>query len=126
IVVLTAADAGFSSASPLYLDAKGHQTTTNSGIPVITDVPSTTAGAALVYVDSSFKKVFAAHGGNIVTNGDFSNFVPSNGTGGGWTTSNVDENGGYRSCCGYPAGGTFLLNSNGDPYTDPTITQTLT
>ena len=43
--------------------------------------------------------------------------MPSNGTGGGWTSNNVDGNRGYRS-------GYFILNSNGGS-TDPTISQTL-
>ncbi len=41
-----------------------------------------------------------------------------------WTAATVDGSGGCRTTGGNPAG-SFILNSNGDPATDPTISQTL-
>jgi len=64
----------------------------------------------------------AARAVNLITNGDFEIFVPSNGTGGGWTSSHIDGSGGHRSSGGNP-GGTFILNEAGDPASDPTIQQ---
>lgn len=59
------------------------------------------------------------------TNGDFSQSVPVNGSGGGWTSSGLLAGfSGWQSTGGNP-GGTFLLNNVGDPATDPTISQTL-
>jgi hypothetical protein len=58
------------------------------------------------------------------TNGDFEQFVPVNGTGGGWTSSGLFAGAGWQSSGGNP-GGTFLLNNVGDPNTDPTISQTI-
>ena len=43
----------------------------------------------------------------------------------GWTPTNVDGNGGYRSTGGNP-GGMFILNDNGNASTDPTLSQTVT
>ena len=60
-----------------------------------------------------------------ITNGTFDTFVPSNGTGGGWTTSNVDGGGGHRTTGGNP-GSFFILNDAGQAGTDPTISQTIT
>ncbi|MEY2518221.1 MAG: large repetitive protein, partial [bacterium] len=57
---------------------------------------------------------------SVLTNGDFGDAVTSNGTGGGWTSANVDAAGGWKS------DGTFVLNSNGSPSTDPSLSQTLT
>lgn len=55
-------------------------------------------------------------------NGDFSAVVPTNGTGGGWTTSNLDGSGGWL-----PTGGSFdahfILNQAGQALTDPTLEQ---
>jgi hypothetical protein len=62
---------------------------------------------------------------NYVVNGDFNVFVPSNGTGGGWTSSNIDGAGGWRGSGGLP-GASFILNDAGQPATDPTITQLVT
>src|SRR5437867_2302686 len=59
---------------------------------------------------------------NLLTNGDFETSVPSNGGGGGWTSSHIDGSGGWRSPGGNP-GGTFILNEPGDAATDPTIQQ---
>ena len=58
----------------------------------------------------------------VVINGDFNTFVPSNGTGGGWTTTTIDGNGGHRTTTGNP-GGNFIINHNGQLATDPTISQ---
>jgi hypothetical protein len=62
-----------------------------------------------------------------VVNGTFDAAVPSNGTGGGWTTINIDGAGGWRSDLG---GGNpspfFVLNDAGQSGTDPTISQALT
>jgi hypothetical protein len=63
--------------------------------------------------------------GSLIVNGDFSVSVPSNGTGGGWTSANIDFNGGWRAGSGNP-GGAFILNSGGQLATDPTISQLVT
>lgn len=60
---------------------------------------------------------------NLFTNGTFDLTVPNNGTGGGWTTSNVESlawigNGGNP-------GARILLNASGQAGTDPTIAQTV-
>ena len=58
-------------------------------------------------------------------NGGFDTVVPSNGTGGGWTSLNLDSAGGWRS-----SGGSFdehfILNDDGKIASDPTLEQTLT
>jgi hypothetical protein len=56
---------------------------------------------------------------NLVSNGDFATGYT------GWTASNIDNSGGWRSTGGN-SGGYFLLNSNGAVATDPTIQQTVT
>ena len=48
--------------------------------------------------------------------------MPINAKGGGWTTSNGDTNGGWRSDAGLPSNG-FVLNASGAIGTDPTISQ---
>ena len=63
--------------------------------------------------------MFNQYGENLLENGALSTSVPSNGTGGGWTSANIDSVGGWQS------GGYFILNSNGQP-PHPTISQTLT
>ena len=72
-----------------------------------------------VYVDPSFKNVLAPWGPNLLSDGDFSQSVPSNGAANGWTSTNIDGNGGW-----FPD--YFILNSNGSASTDPTISQSLT
>lgn len=67
----------------------------------------------------------AAASANFIVNGDFETSVPSNGTGGGWTSAHIDGAGGWRSSGGNP-GGMFILNDNGNNLTDPTIMQTVT
>lgn len=62
---------------------------------------------------------------NFIVNGDFEASVPSNGTGGGWTTNHIDGAGGWRSTGGN-LGGMFILNDGGSSATDPTIWQTVT
>src|SRR5207248_1109001 len=54
-------------------------------------------------------------------NGDFSLSVPNNGTGNGWTTSDIGS-GGWTAAGGYP-GGYFHLNETGGA-SDPTASQT--
>jgi hypothetical protein len=58
-------------------------------------------------------------------NGDFSTAVPRNGTGGGWTSSNMNKDGGHRTSGGNPDGH-FILNDEGSSSSDPTIAQTIT
>jgi PEP-CTERM motif len=58
----------------------------------------------------------------VIVNGNFDTFVPSNGTGGGWTTVNIDGNGGHRTTLGNP-GGNFIINDAGQLATDPTLSQ---
>lgn len=64
---------------------------------------------------------------NLITNGGFDTFVPTIGTGGGWTTTSNDGNGGHRASGGNP-GGYFIINDNGrgaNGAADPSIEQTL-
>lgn len=62
---------------------------------------------------------------NLLVNGDFAIAVPSNGVGGGWTSSHIDGSGGWRSGGGN-LGGKFILNDGGSSVSDPTIMQTAT
>jgi hypothetical protein len=63
--------------------------------------------------------------GNI-ENGDFSVTVPANGTGGGWTSSDIvtSGGGGWGAATGNPGGG-FRLNETGSLGKNPTIQQTV-
>ena len=69
--------------------------------------------------------LFAASAANavLVTNGDFSLVVPSNGTGNGWTASNNDGSGGTKASGGSFATQHFVLNQARQLATDPTIMQ---
>ncbi len=67
----------------------------------------------------------SAASANFLVNGDFEISVPSNATGGGWTTSHIDGAGGWRSSGGN-LGGMFILNDGGAMATDPTVAQTVT
>ncbi|MFN2512183.1 MAG: PEP-CTERM sorting domain-containing protein [Pyrinomonadaceae bacterium] len=58
----------------------------------------------------------------VIINGNFNTVVPSNGTGGGWTSSNIDGNGGHRTTGGLP-GSNFIINQAGQLLTDPTLSQ---
>ncbi len=58
----------------------------------------------------------------MIVNGDFNTFVPSNGTGGGWTSIHIDGAGGHRTSGGNPDN-FFILNDNGNAATDSTISQ---
>lgn len=60
-----------------------------------------------------------------INNGSFDAQVPSNGTGGGWTSANIDFAGGWRDSGGDP-GARFILNDAGQAGTDPTLTQLVT
>jgi hypothetical protein len=66
----------------------------------------------------------ASASADFIVNGDFSLTVPSNGTGNGWTSFNVDGAGGWRSSGGNP-GGMFILNDNGNTTTNPSIQQSI-
>src|SRR5689334_18448533 len=61
----------------------------------------------------------------VLTNGSFDVEVPSNGTGGGWTSTIIDFQGGWRATGGNP-GARFILNDSGQVATDPTLTQVIT
>lgn len=76
----------------------------------------TAASAALLALGT------AAHA-QVIVNGTFDTFVPSNATGGGWTTVSIDGAGGHRTTGGNPAA-RFILNDNGGA-DDPTIAQTI-
>jgi hypothetical protein len=66
-----------------------------------------------------------ARPGCYANNGGFDLPVPNNWTGGGWTSSNINNSiGGWYASGGNP-GGYFLLNDVGTTATDPTIQQTL-
>jgi hypothetical protein len=61
-----------------------------------------------------------------IQNGGFDAVVPSNGTGGGWTSVNIDFNGGWRAA---PQSNVedftnyFIINDAGQPGSDPTLQQ---
>lgn len=61
-----------------------------------------------------------------IVNGDFDDVVPSNGTGEGWTSFNIDFNGGWRAA---PQSNVddftnfFIINDAGQPGSDPTLQQ---
>ena len=59
---------------------------------------------------------------SLITNGTFDTPVPSNGTGGGWTSLHIDGAGGHRTTGGNPDA-MFILNDGGASATDPTISQ---
>lgn len=62
---------------------------------------------------------------NFVANGTFDTFVPTNGTGGSWTSSTIGGGGGGWNAAGGNPTAHFILNENGfSP--DPRIEQTLT
>ena len=61
-----------------------------------------------------------------VINGNFDTVVPSNGTGGGWTSSTIDGSGGWKSTGGNPPTGPFFVLNDSGQATDPTIQQLLT
>lgn len=61
---------------------------------------------------------------SLIANGDFGTTVPSNGTGGGWTTFGNDDLGGYYPNSGQPDG-CFILNAAGAASSDPTIQQVI-
>jgi len=61
---------------------------------------------------------------NLIVNGTFDVEVPTNGTGGGWTSGNNDGLGGWKSGFGNPAP-SFRLNQAGQLATDPFVEQTV-
>lgn len=73
---------------------------------------------------SALVAIVATGSAEFIVNGDFSLSVPSNGTGNGWTSFNIDGAGGWRSSGGLPDG-TFFLNDSGGS-TNPSIQQTIT
>lgn len=83
--------------------------------------PAAGAGAALALALLSGATV--AHA-NLVTNGDFEVAVPNVGTGGGWTGTANDGNGGWRATGGN-TGGYFIINAAGQVGSDPSIEQVL-
>ena len=48
---------------------------------------------------------------NLVENGTFDTYVPSNNSGGGWISSTIDFNGGWKDTGGNP-GAFFALNDS--------------
>ena len=107
----------------LWFDTGGGETTDSSK----TGVPVLVAGTeSQVYVDLDFNKVLSPWGRNQLSNGAFGEFVPSSDTGGGWTSSRIDDGGGWRqTSSSLSLGGSFILNDNGDAATNPTLTQSL-
>lgn len=62
----------------------------------------------------------------LITNGSFDDFVPSNATGGSWTTSHIDANGGWRSTTSENSfENFFIINENGPVNSDPSLSQTI-
>ncbi len=62
--------------------------------------------------------------GLTVSNGNFNEFVPTNGTGGGWTSANIGPDGGWSPNGGNPEA-TFILSNGGIYDTGPLIEQTV-
>lgn len=60
-----------------------------------------------------------------ISNGDFSTFVPSNGSGGGWSSEIIDANGGWRSTTSENSFENFFILNNNGGGADPALTQTL-
>jgi hypothetical protein len=60
---------------------------------------------------------------NLVTNGTFDIEVPTNGSGGGWSSANLD--GGWAAWHLSGDNYYFILNARGEPQIDPMIEQTL-
>ena len=106
----------------LWFDKEGREVTDASitGVPVL--VPTSATGAVGpvrdVYVDATFNKVFEAQGPTLVKNGTLGQFVATNGTAGDWTTQEIAGGGGW-------SGGTFVLDSDADVDTEPTMFQQL-
>ncbi|MEK6675442.1 MAG: hypothetical protein AABZ47_07280 [Planctomycetota bacterium] len=58
----------------------------------------------------------------LVVNGNFDAAVPTNGTGNGWTSNNINSSGGWSTLAGNPVP-YFILNDTGVVVDDPTIEQ---
>lgn len=91
---------------------------TNSGSAMLKAVQANNVGAC----DCSSASGLPLGSTEYLTNGTFDN----NAT--GWTPANIDNNGGYRNpgdppATGANSGGFFVLNDNGNPSTDPTLSQ---
>ncbi len=78
--------------------------------------------ASLTFIVIGIAAALPAYADPVVVNGNFDTLVPSNGTGGGWTSVNIDLNGGHRATNGNP-GGNFIINQAGQVATDPTLSQ---
>ena len=105
----------------MYFDVDGSETTdaTKTGLPVITYVAAGTAARRRSTSTRRSTRSSASSVRTWSTNGGFGDFVPNGAFGGGWTTANVDCNGGWRGSAGTRA--RFILNYNGAAGTDPTI-----
>lgn len=83
-------------------------------------------------VFSGFAVASSASAANLVNNGDFSAFVPTNATGGGWTSSNLTCTGGCYSNNTSVFGSSaffvddFILNGLNEFDVDPTLEQEVT
>lgn len=66
--------------------------------------------------------LLTAASANIIVNGDFALEVPNHGTLNGWTGSNNDSAGGWRSTGGNP-GGVFYINAGGQAGWNPGVAQ---
>jgi hypothetical protein len=84
--------------------------------------PARTAPGILAVLLFATLALWAPRGEAVdIANGDFSTFVPSNSTGGGWTSSLIATNGGWRSTTRENSfEDFFIINWNGTR-TDPTI-----
>ncbi len=85
----------------------------------------TLLGSLFTFVIIGVATTMTTYADPVFVNGNFDTFVPSNGTGGGWTTANIDSNGGYRTTTGNP-GGNFVINNAGQAASDPTLSQLVT
>ena len=94
-----------------WYDAEGLETGDSS----ITGIPVLVAGGQQIYVDGKFDRYLSQFGRDLLTNGAFSEQVPQNGTGGGWTSS---------SDAWWRGDGVMVLNTGAGPR--PTVSQTLT
>ena len=78
--------------------------------------------ALLTFVIVGVASTLPTYADPVIINGNFDTFVPSNGTGGGWSSINIDGAGGHRTTGGNP-GGNFIINDAGQSPTDPTLSQ---
>jgi len=134
-VSFTCANVGANSVTLAAVDAAGNSNLATATVTVLDNAPLNAAAQSIsvpLGVSSSVTvtpaqvdngstgncgSTMSFLGSELVVNGGFD----ANAT--GWTTANIDGNGGYRGTGGNP-GGYFILNDNGNPNRDPYMQQT--